>query len=115
MRLKGYLLPLAQELEHVPRQFELQLSAQCLLQLPWQVLKQEFMQRLLQPEQDVDDASEALARIGIFANAIAPKIGRAPLAALLKNSRRDWSSSFLFFSIFMKMLVNTMAFAVNFE
>jgi hypothetical protein len=48
------------------------------------VLKQEFIQRLLQPEQDVAEAS-ALAIIGIFANAIAPRIGSASLAAFLKN------------------------------
>ena len=56
------------------------------------------MQRLLHPAHEVDDASAALAIIGMLANAIAPKIGKAPLAAFLKNSRRFWSSSlFIFF------------------
>lgn len=32
---------------------------------------------------------------GTFANTTAPMIGSATLAALLKNSRRDWSFSFL--------------------
>lgn len=51
--------------------------------------------------------------MGILANATAPMMGRIPFAAFLKNWRRDCSSSFLFFSIFMKMLVNTVAYAVT--
>jgi len=39
-----------------------------------------------------------LIKFGALANATAAKIGNAPFAALLKNSRLDWSSSFLFFS-----------------
>lgn len=38
-------------------------------------------------------APEALITPGTLASTIAPKIGSAPLAAFLKNSRRDWSSS----------------------
>ena len=85
------------ELEHVPLQLLLQLSAQCLSHLPWQVLKHEFMQRLLQPEQEVEDDSAALAINGILANATAPRMGSTPLAAALKKLRRDWSSSFFSF------------------
>ena len=47
--------------------------------------------------------SSAFPNMGIFDKAIAHRRGSAPLAALLKNSRRDWSSSFfLFFSIFIR-------------
>ena len=41
---------------------------------------------------------------------MAPKIGKAPLAAFLKNSRLDWSSSFFLFSfiiIIIKCLLNS--------
>jgi len=41
---------------------------------------------------------------GEFASTIAPKMGSAPLAAFLKNSRRDWSSSFFpFFFITLEV------------
>lgn len=40
--------------------------------------------------------TRASAIIGMLAMTIAQRMGRAPLAALLKNSRRDWSSSSLF-------------------
>jgi hypothetical protein len=42
------------------------------------------MQRLLHPEQE-DEDSPAEAIIGMFAKTIAPRMGRAPLAAFLKN------------------------------
>lgn len=38
--------------------------------------------------------SDAFIMLGTLASTIAPRIGRAPLAAFLKNSRRVWSSSF---------------------
>ena len=44
-------------------------------------------------------SSAAFAITGLDANTTAPKIGKAPFAARLKNSRRFWSSSFFLFSI----------------
>lgn len=46
------------------------------------------------PVHPVGSFSAAWARIGELANAIAPMTGKAFLAACLKNSLRDWSSSF---------------------
>ena len=45
--------------------------------------------------------------IGELAKAIAPMMGNAFLAASLKNSLRDWSSSFCFFAfIIIKFFVS---------
>lgn len=50
-------------------------------------LKQLFIQRLLHPAHDI--AFAVSDKIGLDRRAAPAKIGRAPLAALLKNSRRD--------------------------
>lgn len=51
--------------------------------------------------------SAACAIMGELANAIAPMTGNAFLAASLKNSLRDWSSSFCFFSfMILKIFVS---------
>lgn len=42
--------------------------------------------------------SAALTMAGVSAKTMAPRMGNVPLAAFLKNSRRDWSSSLFFFS-----------------
>lgn len=54
------------------------------------------VQEKVHPDLQSLATSPALANIGMFASAIAPRMGRADFAAFLKNSRRDWSSSFLF-------------------
>jgi len=48
----------------------------------------------------------AFTIVGALANMMAPRIGSAPLAAFLKNSRRDWSSSFLFSFFILKSVVH---------
>ena len=45
------------------------------------------------------------AMIGELANAIAPITGNAFLAASLKNSLRDWSSSFFFSFMMLKIYI----------
>lgn len=73
-----------------------QWSAQPPSQPDWQLLAQA------QPEMLLELATEDTA--GMLANAITPKMGRALLAAFLKNSLRDWSSAlFLLFFITLKV------------
>lgn len=48
--------------------------------------------------------SAALSMAGAPASTTAARIGSAPLAAFLKNSRRDWSSSFFIFLSIVKQL-----------
>ena len=81
-------------------------TAQLPLQLPVQVPEHPVHLLLQIPEQPpvqppehefshpIDCISVAFARIGELTSAIAPITGNAFLAASLKNSLRDWSSSF---------------------
>ena len=62
------------------------------LQVPAQVPEQVPAHPLLHP---IGASVAALIRFGVLANATAAKNGNAPFAALLKNSRLDWSSSIL--------------------
>ena len=78
--------------EHVP----LQVDWQAFLQLPEHVPEQVLEHPYLHP---IGFSSEAWRIAGALASATAARIGSAPLAALLKNSRRDWSSPFFFLSI----------------
>ena len=88
--------------EHVPRQFPLQPSAQLYRQPTSHVPLQEPSQPPLHESEHphshpIGIISDANMILGAFDNKIAPKMGIAPLAAFLKNSRLDWSSSsFLF-------------------
>lgn len=58
-----------------------------IINITFKVLKQLFIQRLLHPAHDI--AFAVSDKIGLDRRAAPAKIGRAPLAALLKNSRRD--------------------------
>lgn len=81
------LIQAARHPPHPPLQLPLhpipQLPPQVPLHPPLHVKAQEL--RL----QAVGSDEAALITLGALAKAIAPKIGSAPLAAFLKNSRRD--------------------------
>jgi hypothetical protein len=74
------------------------------VQPPEQPLEQPLKHDVPQPEHCLSqlllhplDGVAALRSCGAaLLNTTAPKMGRAAFAALLKNSRLDWSSSFVF-------------------
>ena len=72
------------------------------MQWPAQPTPHPTLQLLLHP---IGAFSAAFIIVGVPANTTTARMGSAPFAARLKNSRRDWSSSFLFFFSITKRFV----------
>ena len=83
----------------VVEELPLQLIWQSVLQLRLQPFEHPFVQSSLQAEQKPIFRLLAWLMIGAFVKAIKPRIGKAFLAASLKNSLLFWVSLFLLFSI----------------
>lgn len=72
----------------------MQLEAHAFVQAPSHVLLHPPEQPKMQLEAEIDLALTSTK--GMFDSIVIPKIGKVDFAAFLKNSLRDWSSSFLF-------------------